>query len=236
MLRQNHTLQTLDLVNTQFGEIGFRALLEVLKNDNRTLQRLYLGSNGISSRGAQMLADMLRVNRNLKALLLNVNHIGDEGAICLADALNENESLEELGLASNGISFLGMEALLKAAMQHPPLRFLDLGYSRSTKALGAKPNQLHDADMPPIAALLQTNSALRRLDLRGTGLAEEGKTHLAQALQDNETLCELHLPGKRPDELTRILKRNREKTPETEQLSHSKPFDVALIKSVYRTV
>lgn len=228
MLGKNQTLRTLDLVNTQFNERGFAALLEALA-ENSTLQRLYLGSNGITSRGAAMLADLLRANANLKALLLNVNHIGDEGAKALAETLKQNRTLEELGLASNDIGSSGIVALLQAAAGHPRLRSLDLGYSRSTKVMEASANQLSDEDVPKVAASLQTNRVLQYLDLRRTGLSELAKEGLVTSLEENQTLCELWLPGKQSPQLKQLLERNR-----TQQNDVMPNRDVALIKSVYR--
>jgi Ran GTPase-activating protein (RanGAP) involved in mRNA processing and transport len=229
MLRHNTTLRVLDLVNTLPGPVGLDAILDVLTHTNRTVERLYLSGNALTSRDAEQLATLLRHNPTIKALLLSVNALGDAGASILADGLKANTTLCELGLASNNLGPHGGEALFAALNTHPSLASLDLGYSPSTRALGAIGNTLGDEGANAAALCLQTNRALRRLDLRRNAIGSPGKRALMGALVGNETLTELLLKGKVPALLTTYLARN--------QAQHglwAPPNEVALIRSVYR--
>lgn len=227
MLRTNTHLRTLDMVNTGIGRAGLNALLQVLAKKNRTLQRLYLGGNGLDELCAISIAEMLRANNSLNALFLNVNHLGDLGAETIADALAHNTNLRELGLASNGLSAHGIAALLKA----PTLQILDLGYSASTRALGAQRNALGEDAIEIIAPLLRENRTLRRLNLGGNRVDEVTQNLLCAALQNNTTLQILAFDGAVSPNLQALLARNR--------ASHDEklgvPDDVKLIRSVYRT-
>ena len=233
MLRRNQTLRTLDLVNTLPGLEGLTALVEVLVHENRTVERLYLGGNGIDAEGAALLANLLRTNPMIKALLLNVNDLGDAGTLLLADALRENRTLTELGLASNGITAEGCTALFRAAQTHPTLTHLDLGYSRSTRALGAHPNVLGDSGMEAAGHLLAGNAVLQQFDLRHNRLSETGKAHLLAGLEQNTTLRTLRIDGNPDPHITALLQRNNSFQP-VPDLPVTR--DVALIRSVYRTI
>ncbi len=232
MLRHNCSIRTLDLVNTQIGYEGLKAILEVMISDNRTVERLYLGGNQIDAQGALLLATLLRVNPAIKALLLNVNHIGDAGAEILADGLRDNQTLLELGIASNGIAGAGGIALIEAIQAHPTLTHLDLGYSPSTIVLGAQANCIGDVGARAIANLLAQNQTLLQLNLRCNNITESGKAYLVAGLQQNARLQQLVLDGKQDKQIAALLERNRSLNANNQI---SKPREVELIRSVYRT-
>lgn len=172
MLRCNQTLRVLDLVNSGIGADGLTAILVALTEANCTVERLYLGGNGLGVGSAPLLADMLRANTNLQALLLNVNSLGDAGAAIVAEALRTNRTLHELGLASNGIGAVGLCSLLEVTRTHPSLRILDLGYTRSTRALGGQPNRFGDArSLDALSDFFHDGTSLASFDIRGTGIS-----------------------------------------------------------------
>ncbi|MBC9928875.1 ribonuclease inhibitor [Chitinophaga qingshengii] len=138
LLQQNPHLRTLDLVNTCAGE-GFLTLLEYLKN-NTTIERLYLSGNYLTADMMLPVSDMLAANKHLKALFLSVNNIGDKGVANLMPGLKQNTTLEQLSLSSCGIEAEGMQLLHSLLSTRPYLKWVDLGYAPSTKALGAKGN------------------------------------------------------------------------------------------------
>jgi len=232
MLRHNRRLRTLDLVNTQIGIDGLAAILDVLIHPNRTIERVYLGGNQIDAAGAQLLATLLKENSSIKALLLNVNHLGDTGAQVLADALQQNRTLVELGLASNGIAGDGGIALMRAIQEHPCLARVDLGYSASTRVLGAQANALGDAGAQATGEMLIYNHVLRWLDLRRNNIGEMGTRALIAGLEHNTTLLKLHLDGKQNARIVELLERNQTLHP---QSAPGIDRDVALTRSVYRT-
>ncbi len=236
MLWHNNTLRVLDLVNTELDEEGLSAIVLALVHKNYTLQRLYLGGNGIGPSSAKELRFLLCTPTSLKALFLNVNQLEDAGVAILAEGLQQNATLEELGLGSNNIGPEGMAALLPALRVHPVLRDLDLGYSASTQVLGAQGNHIGDAGVIQIAEWLRDNPPLRRLNLRGNGIGLAGRAALHAALETNTNLLHLALDTKHDahtDSLNALLERNRAQNSEADTLLAR---DITLIRSVYRTV
>jgi Ran GTPase-activating protein (RanGAP) involved in mRNA processing and transport len=227
MLATNQSIRTLDLVHTQIGFEGVKSIVEVLMASNKSIDRLYLGGNDLDVDGAKLLARLLRTTDRIKALLLNVNRLGDDGAEILATALSQNTTLQELGLASNGIGHRGCIALMSTIHQHLSLVTLDLGYSPSTRVLGATANQISDLGVESIAKMLELNHTLQKLDLRRTEISPEGQQILLRALTINTSIRELLLT-KPLDLITKLL---------DARISIAAPqpnCDVALIRSVYR--
>jgi Ran GTPase-activating protein (RanGAP) involved in mRNA processing and transport len=231
LLRTNRTLTTLDIVNTDFGDDGFDAILDALIEDNRTVERLFLGGNGLTAAAADRFARLLVANPVLKGIFLNVNHLGDDGAAGLAPALASNRTLTQLGLASNGIGPRGAEALFGAIAGHPTLFDVDLGYSPSTAALGAVANAVGDDGARLAGEMLARNQALIRLNLRRNGITETGIEHFVTGLEPNRTLQQLILDWKLDARLETLLLRNRDGAV---PLSRRLTRDVKLIQSVYR--
>ena len=231
MLRHNTSIRTLDLVNTQIGDEGLAAILEVLTYTNRTVERLYLGGNQIQENHASLLANLLADNPVITGLFLNVNHLGDRGVTVLVDGLAENKTLIDLGLASNGIGVAGCNPLLAAVATHPKLSNLDLGYSPSTGVLGSQPNQIGDIGASAIAHLIARNQTLLKLNLFRNGIGHLGKKALISALEINQKLRYLILDGQPDRRIEVLLERNRMLNLGEEL---HQPRSVSLIQSVYR--
>jgi Ran GTPase-activating protein (RanGAP) involved in mRNA processing and transport len=232
MLRRNRTLRTLDLVNTNPGPEGISAILSALIEENRTLERLFLGGNQLGMEEARRLGDLLRAAPNLQGLFLNVNHLQDGGIEMLAAGLKANRTLRQLGLASNGITAKGGAILFEAIQDHPALVHVDLGFSPSTRVLGASANCLGDEGAIHVGKYLAHNQTMLRLDLQNNHITEAGKISLLAGLEKNSTLQHLMLDGKLDPRINAILQANRLRHPCAEP---RKSRDVALIRSVYRS-
>ena len=227
MLRRNRHLQILDIVNCGFSAAAFADLCATLRENNRTLRRLYAGGNGINSDGATPLGEMLANNSTLQGLYLNVGALGDEGAILLSEGLKSNTNLRELGLGSNGIGNDGLRALALVMALHPALENLDLGRAASQTALGASGNDFAGNGLL-CAALLQQCPTLRRLNLRGTRLKGADFEPIFWAARKHSALCELQLDAQLTSEVKAQLARNRAARPMANEAG------IELIKSVYR--
>jgi Ran GTPase-activating protein (RanGAP) involved in mRNA processing and transport len=238
MLHSNTSIQTLDLVHTRIGKVGLKAIVDVLIKTNRTVKRLYLGGNDLDPDDAYLIANLLKSNSSIEALLLNVNYLGDRGIEILADALAINTSITELGLASNGITDRGCKILMTAIESMPNLTRLDLGYSPSTKILGAPPNSITESGIVDIANYLATNRTLSHLNLSRVKLVDRSQSLFADALTTNRTLSHLTISGKLSPQITIMLDRNRSYldsllTP-IDRLHQSSRTGVSSIRSVYR--
>ena len=229
MLRSNRHLRVLDLVNTDLCDAGVQALVEALCTENRSLQSLYLSGNGLGPPAAASLSRLLREAPHIKALYLSVNGLGDEGVAVLAEGLRANSTLDTLELASNGIGPEGARILFAAALQHPGLQCINLGYAPSTKVLGAHANRIRDQGAGHAAELLAASTALRKLDLTRNDISAQGLAALTEAMRGNERLISLGVDARLPEMLAKQLARNRARHGDMPV-----PVDQALIKSVYR--
>ena len=230
LIRSNKRIKLLDLVNTNIGKRGLRNLIDALAEPDCQVRQVYFGGNQFDADDAQAIADLLRSNLSLRSLSMGVNEIGDDGALAIASALEKNQTLEELGLASNRISIRGVKELAQVIANHASIDNLDLGYLPSTKVLGAQANSLGDTGGIAIASMLQRNRHIWRLDLVNTEIGEAGRTALAAEIIDHPTITKFAIDGKFPDVSQRLLQ-NQASVPDN-RLSQ----DVAMIRSVYRTV
>ena len=230
LIRANQRIKLLDLVNTNIGKRGLRHLIDALTDNDCHVRHLYLGGNQFDAEDAQAIADLLRNNTSLKNLLISVNQIGDDGLLAIADALRANQTLQELGVASNGISIRGANKLLQVIAGHASINNLDLGYLPSTKVLGAEANSLGDAGGIAAAKMLRENRRIRRLNLVKTGIGETGRSALAAEIFNHPAMTKFTIDGKFPDVSAR-LQQNKASVSD-DGVSR----DVAMIRSVYRTV
>ena len=230
LIRSNKRIKLLDLVNTSIGKRGLRNLIEALSENECEVRQVYLGGNQFDADDANAIADLLRSNTSLKSLSIGVNQIGDDGVLAISNALGDNHTLVELGLASNGISMRGADRLVSVIADHVSIDNLDLGYLPSTKVLGAQANLLGDAGGIAIANMLRQNRRIRRLNLVKTNIGEAGRTALAAEIIDHPAITKFAIDGTFPD-VSQRLQQNRSSAPGSEVSQ-----DVAMIRSVYRTV
>lgn len=192
LLRKNSNIRTVDLVNTGAGE-GFHTLLEYLA-ENDTVERLYLSGNYLTAAAMKYVGKMLSVNKHLKSLYVSVNNIGDEGVAELAPGLINNTSLKDLSLASCGITGKGMELLFTALRANNNIKSLDLGYAASTKALGAKANELSSAAAKLLVEYITTQTNLKNLNLGKMSLFEDHSNILRSVIEERNA-GHLHMNG-----------------------------------------
>ncbi|CAF3860722.1 unnamed protein product [Rotaria magnacalcarata] len=88
-LNNNMVLESLDLRNNYVSDLGVKYLALSIINSN--LKTLNLESNGITTEGAQYLAEMLKNNQTLTELYLSKNHLGDRGVKWLTNVLNHDK-------------------------------------------------------------------------------------------------------------------------------------------------
>ena len=101
-LRDNTTLQCLDISSGAIGDKGCAAVAQCLEA-NTALRSVDVGCNGIGAAGAAALAKGLEANGTLTALSLRDNDVGDRGCIALAEALRVNSALARLDVANTDV-------------------------------------------------------------------------------------------------------------------------------------
>ena len=202
LLHKNHHLRTLDLVNTQIGTEGLNAIVEALVANQQkgagSVKWLYLSGNSFSGDALPALKVLIQQG-GLQGLYLAVNQLGNKGALELAklfkevQAKNQQMPLKVLSLASNGIDSDAAADLINSILQHSTLGVLDMGYSLSSKALGAQHNKLGDVGALAITEQLASNTYLRDLNLQGNGIRKKGAEAILAAVKQNTTLMRIRL-------------------------------------------
>jgi NAD(P)-dependent dehydrogenase (short-subunit alcohol dehydrogenase family) len=203
MLGDNRTLRTLDLVSNRLGPAGVAAIADALAGGNRSLEALYVCDNVVGVAGEALVR--LLAAPGLRALFAGGNALGNAGALAFAPALASNSTLETLSLSSNGIGTRGLAALLAALRDHPTLRSLELGYLRSTEAIGGMANYLGDEGAELLASWLRDGARLCSLDLSGSHLGVAGAARVAEAALQCASLTSLTLGQRLPAALQSAL-------------------------------
>jgi Ran GTPase-activating protein (RanGAP) involved in mRNA processing and transport len=99
-LKTNKSLESLYLSKNFINDFGVECLTKILSYSNLTF--LSLDHNSIKDKGAQYLADMLKINKILTDLWLSYNEIGNQGVQSLAEVLTfDNQTLIQLYLHGN---------------------------------------------------------------------------------------------------------------------------------------
>jgi hypothetical protein len=209
-LATNSSLRTLDLVNTGLTTRGLEALADALAARAPGMERVFLGGNGLRRDAVPALARMVR-DGGVRELYLAVNRLGDDGSAALAEAVAAYPMT--LGLGGNGVRDV---SALTANLRHWVA--LDLARPPSERALGGLSNVVGDDGAALFAAALP-GSAVRRLDLRFTGITGRGARLLLGCDLDH-----LGLGGGVP-------KRMRRLAPRSAGAPHE---DIRAIASVYR--
>lgn len=141
LITQTPNLRTLDLDQTELGDVGVAELFSKLaKHEGSiTLRHIYLNGVGIGAKGATAIAEFLAVPKcKLDSLYVTNNPIGSDGVVALAAGLKKNKSLTRLTLASVGLTDDGAIALFEALSEHPCLMTLDIGQSYATVDLNSR--------------------------------------------------------------------------------------------------
>ena len=206
MLKENRTLQQLDVSDNSIGVGGATALAEMLKEN--TLHQLKVRDNYIGEGGATALAQMLKENMMLKWLDVSDNSIGVEGATALAEMLKENRTLQQLDVSYNSIGKGGATALAEILKENTMLQLLNvrgnsigpsgattlakmLKENRILQQLDVSRNSIDDGGATAVAEMLKENRTLQQLNVSWNSIGQRGATALAEMLKENRTLQQL---------------------------------------------
>ena len=176
VLKENRTLQQLNVSRNSIGKGGATALAEMLK-DNRTLEQLDVFGNSIGGGGATALVEMLKENRTLQQLNVGWNSIGKGGATALAEMLKENRTLQQLNVSKNSIGVGGATALAEILKENRTLQQLNVSW-----------NSIGVEGATALAEMLKENRTIQQLDASYNSIGEGGAIALAEMLKENRTL------------------------------------------------
>ena len=82
--------------------------------------------NKITSEGAKIIGETIKVNKTLKKLDIPINSISDDGAAAISDGLKYNISLQELNMSCNKITSEGAKIIAEAIQVNTTLHTLVL--------------------------------------------------------------------------------------------------------------
>ena len=122
-LKENSTLLTLGLRNTDLGDNGAVKLAAVI--NHTSIQYLDISHCSVKEEGMLAIITALETNRNLRKFHAADNQLGDSGAVAMAEAIN-NTSLEALDISNCQVGERGMVAIASALTTNKSITFLKL--------------------------------------------------------------------------------------------------------------
>ena len=200
-LKEDDTLQELDLVNKEITSEGARLIAEAIKV-NKTLKKLGISFNSISDDGATAISDGLKSNNSLQELHMEYSKISNKGAKRIAEAIKVNTTLKILNIKGNTISDDGVVAISDSLKSNNSLQELDMSYNNITSE-GAK----------KIAEAIKVNTTLHTLHLYQYNINDALSFNMTvlTAVYHNNTLMKLSLPRKYDDDKRRLVSSEVEK-------------------------
>ncbi|XP_072108221.1 LOW QUALITY PROTEIN: NACHT, LRR and PYD domains-containing protein 3-like [Mobula birostris] len=120
-LSTNRSLMELDLSVNDLGDSGVKLVSAALRNPECKLQKLQLGSVGLTDSGAEDLVSTLSTNPSLTELELGFNSLTDRSVPALRRLIQTLPSLEWIGLVANQFSESGMKELRSLQELRPGL-------------------------------------------------------------------------------------------------------------------
>jgi Ran GTPase-activating protein (RanGAP) involved in mRNA processing and transport len=169
MLRENSTLEDLDLRRNSLQRGEAIEMADALRISNRTLKILRLSNTNIDCRTAMALGQMLTCNNTLVQLDLGGNQkIGFVGAVAIAEGVR---TLQHLDLRNTRLGAVGAQAVAQLISSNTTLKSLNL--SR---------NNFGDMGAIHIAEALVKNTTLSTLSLSMCSITKTGAIFLGRNL------------------------------------------------------
>ncbi len=206
MLRENRTLQELDLSHNPISASGFGYIAKGLKH-NTGLVKLSLKecSVSVTKENGPLLEEMLRKNKTLQELKLSHNPIGASGLGYFAKGLRHNTGLVKLSLKECFVRATGplQEEMLR---ENTTLQELDLSYNDIFAELSYIAKGLtHNTGLVKLSLrhcdvrvtedngplLEEENSTLQELVLSYNPISDSGLGYIAKGLRHNTGLVKL---------------------------------------------
>ena len=205
-----HSLEGIALVRVNADDTIMNTITSSLIQPNiSSLVSLDVSNNNIGKEGAESLAKTFQESQCLKSLDISENNLGDDGAKVLAEALQSNNSLEALNVSGNEIGELGVEELAIALSANSCLQVLivsakvkmgndieDMRHNESRRAMLRRrkksPTPTHcligTAGVVSLCDALINNHTLRELHIPNIQMSDNGASALARLLHNNNSL------------------------------------------------
>jgi hypothetical protein len=184
-VRNNTTLQKLDLGGCGLDDQGISILANALAIRKTSILELFLHCNEITSVGVRALVDdNAEAVKTLTKLFLSGNPIGSEGATILADALGRNvmPSLKRLKICRCGIEDDGLVALMSTLEQDTSMHILSL-----------LRNDFGDRGFMALAESLRNIKGLQQITISANASFQSTLPLLLDGFRKNISLVEVHI-------------------------------------------
>jgi Ran GTPase-activating protein (RanGAP) involved in mRNA processing and transport len=184
-VRNNTTLQTLDLSGCGLDDRSISVLANAMHIRRASMVELNLLNNNITSVGVRALVDdNVEAVKTLTELCLSRNSIGSEGATILANALwrNAMPNLERLHLNSCHLDADGFVALMSTLEQNTNLQSLDL-----------KDNDFGERGFMALAESLPNIKGLHQIDFTVNASFQSTLPLLLEGFRKNTSLVEVNI-------------------------------------------
>ncbi|KAF1993264.1 RNI-like protein [Amniculicola lignicola CBS 123094] len=193
LVTQTPNLHTLDLDQTELGDVGvaelFSKLAKYESEKTLPLQHIYLNAVGIGAEACTAIAEYLATpNCPLDSLYMTNNPMGSDGLRALSVGLKQNKSLTRLTVASVGAADDGITALCEALSEHPCIVTLDIGQSFSTPDLNQRYNWISDRSTYALHNLVTHSPSLQYLNLSYCALTHSGLNEILRAILTSSTM------------------------------------------------
>ncbi|XP_040188680.1 NACHT, LRR and PYD domains-containing protein 12-like isoform X2 [Rana temporaria] len=178
VIRNNQTLRTLGLADSNLEVPHFRDLMEALTTSR--IEALLLNDDHLTDSSCPHLASGIRNNQTLRTLNLSWNNLEGPHFRDLMEALTTSR-IEELQLENNELTDSSCHHLASGIRNNRTLRTLNLSM-----------NKLEGPHFRDLMEAL-TTSQIKELQLKDSHLTDSSCPHLASGIRNNQTLRMLNL-------------------------------------------
>jgi hypothetical protein len=212
-LKENNTVQKLDLSNTNCNAAAIRHVADTLSNSlvPSNIHTLILDNNPIGPAGARYIAQVLSSAKRLMTVKMNNCAIGDEGIIALVKGIDSGTTvLSNLEVGNNGAGDKAAQAVGQFLRHNESLEGISLwkngmtasgvkklfegvGVNRTLQWIGVGGNPIGAEGAKHITAGLSTNQTLQWLAAGGCEFGDQGVMYLSAVLKDDT--CDLQSIG-----------------------------------------
>lgn len=197
---QHETLTSLSLAHNPITSTGLAALVDALSTESIPPSRLMeldlSDTKLIGSKGATVIASILRTNTSIRTLNLSKNDLGTKGIRVLAPALVSHVKLRQLDLSYNNIKPRGATLLAQAleansnnSGRNSNTRYDEETYEeRGLRSINLTCNRIGAQGVQALCDVLKFHRTIEVLSCGKNELLPEGGAYVAYLLKSNYRL------------------------------------------------
>ena len=208
---QHETLTVLSLAHNPLTSAGLEPLVDALSSESSQspslLRELNLSDTKLGSKGATVVASILRTNTSLRTLNLSKNDLGPKGIQRLAPAIGSHVKLKHIDLSYNNMKLRGATLLAQALQESSSSqnnnhdrrrhsncideRDYDDDETPGLKSVVLTCNRIGPQGIQALCDVLKFDRTIESLSVGKNEASPEGGAFLAYLLKSNYTLRSL---------------------------------------------